>query len=1643
MRDYLNEGDAEAACRVLQESFDFLTRYYSSLSYSAAVALGVSNPALDELGKTARTFDEIEELLKRSLEALGEKATEELPKALRTVFYVGSTRQDPTPRRHSRLLQLSGIPIRGYRLLGEWCGLQAGVGDLQGSGKCSREMRRYLPILKEWITAAANYFRDAIHRGHVSADGTALELTVKLEGYTLSTGGLLTIPVWLAEQSARLPSRGFASASQPEPEPPAEAPVAEPVEPAAEPAEEPPEETVEPAEEAVAEAPVPEVTAVPEPADEPAIQAEPVAMAEPEQAAEPESAVVVEVEEEAVEPEPEAPRTADPPAAQPDEKIEETPEPVTEAGSPEPVQAPEPPPVEPEKVSPRAEPASEEPREPVLAAVPTSKLELSAEQAEALAAKADPAPQSVQSHVEPEKAEPEKEPKTEVAAEKPAVPEVKLESPEPESKPVVPVTAPLGTPTTPLGQATVGGAPVPTPRPIGPKPEDPVLAALWAVESGVDLEDLEPDVPERFDEVLVDADFPEPLANALNDLNEAIEANDSLLIFGQLQRSLDLMLQYFAGLTCALMQEIDPEALEDIDLEARPDLAENVEMLGTALSSLESHWETNDAATLLWSVFYDVTLSAGDPEWAYLHTRLLGVEGAPPGKYREISEFCGQKPGQDAEGAAEARIEIARYLPVLSFWLENATPLFLESEVDFIEEDDGKALSWAATLVGEALDGSLSSLWLEVDPERFDLPSPERIPVTIPAECPDVLEVLLNELNETLEKGELEKVATYTRNALDFLLQYFAGCAGSAWQQEGRMTPEAAKLFSGDASLDEKQRLLVLGLGSLGTTSVIGKGLAKTFPRSSLHFKQLASRSAPKGTQTVADWGLSREPESEENIYHYLGVLRSWLVMAAPWFLSGEQLFEEPSDKGVLEGVVVFKTFYLELVEPEYSMRLPPELLSLVALQPASQPASDDVVHPGPAPAPALDKAGLEVFVPKGAPEILEGHLQRLADSLDDRPAACAWIGASFEYLIQYFAGLLASISLDSLSPAVKGFMSPDASLRERERLLVEAATLVRRDASSDFRRILKDLFWDGQRNDAPRLHTQLLGVDGQLEEGDTLLSYWCRLRHEEEDITDAELRQFIPVLNSWTEAAEAYFEGCEHYAEDPGPEGQEEVVVVHGDEYIELVLPDYCIQVPARGYYEILYREDDDDVRREALGMLPGGYVEEAVEEDVFSGPAPVDTGELMGGATDFMGAPTELLGGATELLGAAEFGAPTAEVDDDLFKTPSFETKSLGPAPVPQPRPVRPLTPVSLEPVRPVEEREEEKPDKKKDKTKDKPGKEKADKKKARKAKAGAAVLELYKKERLEKARKRAEARARKASEEPPRMFVSISYRGLKNSPVTGTNAHAGTLEMTNQGGGELKGAVKGTHPCIRVQPRAFKGNTARVLYFIDPSDMPSSGKAGLVIQTQNEKLEIALEQLLETSWLSERPTAQAGALMFLPAVAAWFLWLFGFIFLLVPKLGAVVTEAGGLDKVKDLPTSASGLMLLFAGVLLFPMATLVPALLSSLYSKFGPEEQVELKPVLPVAMLAPTVLLATCFFLPWFKAAFLQNAVFNAVNLARQFPFFLAFNLAATGYCWANSTGLLETKIPDEGNRTTLGVALAGLNLILIFVLVFLFQ
>ena len=729
--------------------------------------------------------------------------------------------------------------------------------------------------------------------------------------------------------------------------------------------------------------------------------------------------------------------------------------------------------------------------------------------------------------------------------------------------------------------------PAPSPAPAPPpaqETDDPVLAALWGLDTGVSAPTVEPtgfdldNPPEFFDEVMVDADFPEPLTTALNDLNAGIEANDAFLICGQLQRCLDLLIQHLSGVSGALVAELEPDEVLDFDLDdSRLDLDLKLELLGVCLSALESHWEVNDVATLIWSVFYDLTLPTGDPEAAYLHTRLLGVEGETPEPFEELRDFCESPPGKgDLKTPEACRLAAHRYLHVLTFWLENATALFLESDVDFVHEDTGKALSWAATVSGHTLDGTIPGLWMEVDQNRWNLPRPEFAPVYVSGDAPEILQKVVEELNLKLEDENIEEAGLFLRLSLDFLLNYFAGCAGSAWQDEGRLSPEGQRLFSPKASLDERQRLLILGLGALGSASKLGRGLGKIFARNSMQFRLLSPRTAPKGLVNLASWVSSRDPISEGDFAQYMPVLRSWVGAAASWFSAGEQLFEEPTDEGLVEGVVVYQDFYLEMVEPEYALKLPPELLRLVVSEDEESLSEKDT-----AAAAVLEQ--LVVFEPESAPGSLKGHLERLAGSLKDTPAACAWIGTSFEYLIQYFAGVCASSCFDKLSSFDVQLRRPEASLRERENLLVASLRSLSLDSGVLQQKLTSVFFEEGK----PRRHTRLLGYEGHLQAGDTLLSYWCRSRHLEGDIAPEELAEYVGVLNDWLKAGDQFFSSCEHFEEDAGADGQEEIVVVYEDDFIELVHPDYGIQLPARGYFEVLYAEDDDEAAREAESIV------------------------------------------------------------------------------------------------------------------------------------------------------------------------------------------------------------------------------------------------------------------------------------------------------------------------------------------------------------------------------------------------------------------------------------------------------------------------
>lgn len=1498
IEDRLAESDTLGGVSALACAFEYLTRYFASVAGAACLAL--------ELGGTtevAADFEEARSQLKERLLLLGEKSTDPLSKLIRSIFYVGATRKTPTPRRHARLLDLGGIPIRGYLSLGEWIALESGCPELSSDSKANRELLRYLPILKEWVTAAATYFLDVEQGTLAPASESSVQFSVRFPGSTQQAGPVAVTEDVLALLRPHMES-GVAKPSAP-------------------PQESTPQKTTE---QEAAPAEQPDATPRTAYSEPPKIEV-----------------VGVESKPGPVEP------------VRPESQIE----PDEEESSPLP-------PVGPSPSIPGAEPSVE-----VKAVKPPVQGESLTPVSHAM--KSTDVPDSL--------ALPDPTSKSEgpPAQKSVDVPRADLSSPtEAESSESVDVTEKLSVqvpPTVPdqIEPEPVGELRVPeTPKPEPMPPEaalpdakelkDPVVAALHQPKPKKKVEPPPPLVlypmvegppPEFFEEVDVESDYPELLTTAITDLNGAIESNDSRLICGQLQRSLDIMIQFFAGLAGAILFEIDEEALFDFDIEdGRFDLEIKIDLIVTALSALEEFWEGNDSANLIWSVFYDTLLPATDPNCAYLHTRLLGVEGLVPDPFIEFSELCEMVPGQGKLASQQECREVAhRYLPILSFWLENAMPLFLECEVDFVEEDDGMALSWAATLAGATLDGTPSGLWLEVSPERWNLPRPELAPVFVSGDAPEVLLPVFDELNGALENADFAKAGLYCRVALDFMIQYFAGCAASLWRQQGAMTDQALQLFYPEASLAEKERLLLLSLGGISSESEVGSNLNKLFSKSSLQYRVLSQRGQPSGMKSISQWASARDVVAESELIVYLPLLRSWIGAANPWFSAGEQLFEEPAEDGVLEGVVAYGEDFLEMVDPEYVIQLARECLELVA--PFDEAQQEEEKEEGlKADTPFTGKLPQLPILTEGPP-VLVGHVGRLLESANDRRTSNAWLGSALEYLIQYFAGMCTSVLGGQSAPIDRTALShfgPTASLRQREVLLVECIEYLKKAATGDVQETVRDIFL--KPDGSPRLHTKYLGIlgAGSLGENEMLLSFWCRTRHQAGHLSTADLHFGISVLNSWLDASKPFFSSCEHYAEDPGPDGQEEMVVELADDYLDMVLPDYAIQLPARGYYEILYRESDSEAVADVEGFFPEDVRPELLgPQDVVLGGAAGEGGE-------------ELLGAAGDLGGDDFFaGAPAAGYDsDDLFAGSSASTTKLdvdgmfaGPA--------------EAEPAKdaatPAKSEKEQEPKAEKVKADAPPEKRKRKKKKkSRKQELGSAVLELYKKERLEKARKRAEARARKAEEAATVLRHTLDYRGLKNSKQLGGRAHFGVIELSNVGGGELKGTVEPAHPCVRVQPTRFEGNQVRVVYQVDPSDMPSTGRPGLTINTQDERVVIRLDRLVPTSWWRERSTGEAMGLLAAPSAvyAIWLLMLMGV--LLGPSLEREFMIFGKSTLQSKISWGVHFKAWFFAMLAILPGASGIPAALKWGFAKLDYTTQEECRwSLIPFMMLPSAVMLA----------------------------------------------------------------------------------
>jgi len=159
LASHLENSDFGNACLQLQQSFCYLTWHFADFSSRHLTHLGAEAAPCSPFGH-ARAAEHLS-TLQQNLDGLAEVASRHSEAGdIFRVFYVGGLRaRQSSPRRHTRLLGLGGQTIRGYRNLLDWCQLEIGEEDLAGEMRCQRELRRYLPILREWLDSSSGHFR--------------------------------------------------------------------------------------------------------------------------------------------------------------------------------------------------------------------------------------------------------------------------------------------------------------------------------------------------------------------------------------------------------------------------------------------------------------------------------------------------------------------------------------------------------------------------------------------------------------------------------------------------------------------------------------------------------------------------------------------------------------------------------------------------------------------------------------------------------------------------------------------------------------------------------------------------------------------------------------------------------------------------------------------------------------------------------------------------------------------------------------------------------------------------------------------------------------------------------------------------------------------------------------------------------------------------------------------------------------------------------------------------------------------------------------------------------------------------------------------------------------------------------------------
>ncbi|MFA5506407.1 MAG: hypothetical protein WC314_00455 [Vulcanimicrobiota bacterium] len=662
---------------------------------------------------------------------------------------------------------------------------------------------------------------------------------------------------------------------------------------------------------------------------------------------------------------------------------------------------------------------------------------------------------------------------------------------------------------------------------------------------------------------------PAHLEHMLDELNESLDLDAPGTSLRVLKRTLQFLAGYYADLVQGVASVFGELTFNH--KEGAPDPAEFVEAIQTGMGFLvaDAPQELPEVRSLV-DVFYE---DGAGKKFA----RILGVGGKPRRGTMPLERFIAAPIPVRKKCVQEVR----RYLPYLREWLESSANLFSNAAIASERtSQEGKQtivvqLGKQTVTTGKRLEVASCALCI---PEReIDVPNSlyERpVYFFVPQKAPVHLSEILTRLDEAMKKEDPVSGFLELRNALEFLIRYFAGVASKVCEDLEALPKSTEQLIDNSQSLSASERLLntcleVLRLkpDSLAAKTVIGifyrrNEMFEFVPR--WHAEILALNGQLSGwCQLEPGYGELEDPEvCKLEFEKHVPTLREWLVALGGYLQSTEHFFNEVKPEGNVEFSLRIGDRFIEIGEPGYTLWLN-----------NPRPAGEAVeIESGLANKPLIRES---IPIPKGTPGVLERILTRmdLYLRLGEPIESCISLRDALDYLTRYFAGiaLAAFRELGTLPAEAEKLAEQSLSIYDCEKLLILALRSIGHESDEKLGIAVKNVFYyveEFSKSEKPTgAHARLLALDADPSSKMQNLAEFCSLKAGEGVLSHParskrELERFLPTLQDWLAMAEPFFRETKHHEEPPESDGKTELVVEYGDFYLELVEPEYTFYI-------------------------------------------------------------------------------------------------------------------------------------------------------------------------------------------------------------------------------------------------------------------------------------------------------------------------------------------------------------------------------------------------------------------------------------------------------------------------------------------------